>query len=162
MISTKKTETATFGAGCFWGVEETFRTLPGVIQTEVGYSGGTTEHPSYEQVCYANTNHAESVQITFDPMVIPYEKLLDIFWKNHNPTTLNCQGPDVGSQYRSVIFFHSPEQERAAQQSKEALEQSKKFMRPVVTQIVPAAPFYKAEDYHQQYLLKRGLDSCHR
>jgi peptide-methionine (S)-S-oxide reductase len=154
-------ETATFGAGCFWGVEETFRQTPGVTGTEVGYSGGKTENPTYQDVCYNNTDHAEVVKVIYDPSKVSYDALLKIFFQNHNPTTLNRQGPDVGSQYRSVIFFHSPEQEQAAQRYKEELEAQKKFPRPIVTQIVPAPSFYKAEDYHQQYLKKRGLDSCH-
>lgn len=159
--SASHTETATFGAGCFWGVEETFRQTPGVLSTEVGYSGGATENPTYEQVCYANTGHAESVKVTFDPSKISYGQLLDIFWKNHNPTTLNRQGPDVGSQYRSVIFYHSPEQKDVAEKSKEDLDRSGKFPRTIVTQVVPAAPFYRAEEYHQRYLQKQGRDSCH-
>ena len=157
----EKRETATFGAGCFWGVEETFRNTPGVLETAVGYSGGTTENPSYEEVCTDGTGHAEVVQVTFDPDKISYKALLDIFWDNHNPTTKNRQGPDTGSQYRSVIFFHSPEQKKIAEQSKGALEQSGKWSSAVVTEIVAAQPFYRAEDYHQKYLMKRGLGSCH-
>lgn len=156
-----KTDTATFGAGCFWGPEETFRRLPGVLETEVGYMGGTTENPTTMQVYYENTNHTEVVKITYDPQVISYEKLLDTFWDNHDPTSLNRQGPDVGSQYRSAIFFHTPEQEAAARKSKEALEKSGRFKKTIVTQIVPAVPFYRAEEYHQKYLMKRGLDACH-
>lgn len=154
-------ETATFGAGCFWGVEEAFRVLPGVLKTEVGYSGGVTEHPTYEAVCTDLTGHAEVVNVTFDPAVIRYEKLLDVFWKNHNPTTMNQQGPDFGSQYRSVIFVHSPEQKKIAEASKKNLEQSGIWKRPIVTQIEDAKIFTPAEDYHQQYLMKRGLGSCH-
>lgn len=154
-------ETATFGAGCFWGVEETFRTLPGVLETAVGYEGGTMKNPTYHDVCTDETGHAEVVQITYDPSKISYDELLKVFWENHNPTTRNAQGPDVGSQYRSVIFFHSPEQETAAQNSKRALEKAKKFPRPIVTEIVPAETFYKAEDYHQKYLMKQGRSSCH-
>lgn len=154
-------EKATFAAGCFWGVEETFRTTPGVTGTRVGYSGGTLEHPTYEQVCYANTGHAEAVEVTFDPSLVSYDHLLDIFWSNHNPTTRNRQGPDVGSQYRSVIFFHSPEQKKRAEASRKALEETGKWKAPIVTEIIPAAPFYPAEDYHQQYLMKRGEASCH-
>lgn len=157
----KLSETATFGAGCFWGVEETFRVLPGVLSTSVGYAGGLTENPNYEAVCTDLTGHAEVVQVTFDPAVIGYEKLLDVFWKNHNPTTQNQQGPDFGSQYRSVIFTHSPEQKKIAEASKTALEASGAWKRPIVTQIVDAQTFYPAEDYHQQYLKKRGLGSCH-
>lgn len=152
---------ATFGAGCFWGVEERFRTTPGVISTSVGYEGGTMENPTYEDVCTNATGHAEVVQIEFDPEQISYEALLEIFWANHNPTTLNRQGPDIGTQYRSVIFYHSPEQKTAAEKSKAALEASGKWKQSIVTQIVPAQTFYKAEDYHQQYLAKRGLNTCH-
>ena len=154
-------EKATFGAGCFWGVEEIFRTTPGVVKTAVGYEGGHTENPSYEDVCTDETGHAEVVQIEFNPTEISYETLLEIFWKNHNPTELNRQGPDDGSQYRSVIFFHSPEQKAIAEKSMKALSDSKKFKRPIVTQIVQAETFYPAEDYHQQYLLKRGKSHCH-
>ena len=154
-------EKATFGAGCFWGVEATFRSIPGVISTQVGYCGGKTDNPTYQDVCTDTTGHAEVVEITFDPAQLPYEQLLETFWKLHDPTTPNRQGPDVGSQYRSVIFFHSPAQESAARAAKERLDKSGKFRNPVVTQIVPAAPFYKAEDYHQRYLEKRGLASCH-
>jgi peptide-methionine (S)-S-oxide reductase len=154
-------EKATFGAGCFWGVEATFRSIPGVVSTLVGYCGGKTDNPTYQDVCTDTTGHAEVVEITFDPAQLPYEQLLQTFWKLHDPTTPNRQGPDVGSQYRSVIFFHSPAQEAAARAAKERLDKSGKFRHPVVTQIVPAAPFYKAEDYHQRYLEKRGLASCH-
>lgn len=152
---------ATFAAGCFWGVEETFRKLKGVKKTAVGYTGGSLKNPKYEEVCEGNTGHAEAVEIEFDPSLISYEELLKIFWANHNPTTVNCQGPDVGEQYRSAIFFHSPEQERAAKESKEELERSKKWRDPIVTQIIPAVPFHLAEDHHQQYLKKRGRGSCH-
>ncbi len=156
------TQTATFGAGCFWGVEETFRKTPGVVSTAVGFEGGTMDNPSYKDVCYKDTGHAEVVEVQYDPSRVTYEELLRIFWDNHNPTTLNRQGPDVGSQYRSVIFFHTPEQEKTALASKEDMSRSGKWGgRPIVTQIVPAATFYKAEDYHQQYLRKRGLDTCH-
>lgn len=160
-IAEKKLEKATFGAGCFWGVEETFRRTPGVQRTTVGYSGGKMPNATYDDVCSGNTGHAESVLVEYDPAVVSYEKLLDIFWNNHNPTTYNRQGPDVGSQYRSVIFYHTPAQETEAKKSKEALEKSGKFNRPVVTEIVPAAPFYNAEEYHQQYLAKRGMSTCH-
>ena len=152
---------ATFGAGCFWGVEAAFRQIDGVISTAVGYSAGHTANPTYRDVCSDETGHAEVVQIEFDPAKISYEKLLDVFWENHDPTTLNRQGPDVGSQYRSAIFFHSPAQEEAARRSKARLEASKRFRRPIVTEIEPAADFHRAEDYHQQYLEKRGLASCH-
>ena len=152
---------ATFGAGCFWGVEEEFRKIPGVRNTAVGYSGGTLQNPTYEDVCTDETGHAEVVEVDYDPQRVPYETLLDAFWKGHNPTQLNRQGPDVGRQYRSVIFFHSPEQEAAARASKERLEKSGKFPRPIVTQIVPAEPFWRAEEYHQRYFEKRGGGSCH-
>jgi len=154
-------EKATFGAGCFWGVEATFRSIPGVISTLVGYCGGKTDNPTYKDVCTDTTGHAEAVEITFDPAQLTYEQLLDAFWKLHDPTTPNRQGLDVGSQYRSVIFFHSPTQEATARAAKERLEKSGKYRKPVVTQIVPAAAFYKAEEYHQRYLEKRGLASCH-
>ena len=155
-------ELATFGAGCFWGVEEMYRTTPGVIETAVGYEGGKKESPTYQDVCSDQTGHAEVVQIKFDPKKVSYEKLLDLFWANHNPTTLNRQGPDVGSQYRSVIFFHSTEQQKIAEKSKDQLQKSGKFGgREIVTQIVKAEKFYPAEDYHQKYLMKRELDSCH-
>ena len=155
---TKKLETATFGAGCFWWVEESFRKLKGVISTEVGYSGGKTKNPSYEEVCSGETGHAESARIKFDPSIISYEKLLDVFWRIHDPTTLNRQGPDLGKQYRSVIFYHNKEQKETAEKSKANLE--KKGMK-IVTEIVPATDFYKAEEYHQKYLLKKGSKVCH-
>jgi peptide-methionine (S)-S-oxide reductase len=154
-------EKATFGAGCFWGVEESFRQLPGVAETEVGYLGGHTNDPSYKDVCTDETGHAEVVQVTYDPAKISYEQLLDVFWSAHDPTTLNRQGPDVGTQYRSAIFFHSPEQERVARASKEKVQASGKFHRPVVTEITPASAFYRAEEYHQKYLAKRGVSHCH-
>jgi peptide-methionine (S)-S-oxide reductase len=154
-------EKATFGAGCFWGVEESFRQLPGVSETEVGYLGGRTNNPSYKDVCADETGHAEVVQVTYDPAKISYEQLLDVFWSAHDPTTLNRQGPDVGTQYRSAIFFHSPEQERMARASKEKAQASGKFRRPVVTEITPASTFYRAEEYHQKYLAKRGVSHCH-
>ncbi|HEX8235306.1 MAG TPA: peptide-methionine (S)-S-oxide reductase MsrA [Abditibacteriaceae bacterium] len=154
-------EKATFGAGCFWGVEEAFRQTPGVTSTAVGYAGGTLDNPTYEQVCTGRTGHAEVVQVEFDPAQVSYEQLLQVFWENHNPTQLNRQGPDVGTQYRSAIFYHSPEQQAAAQRSKQQLEASGRFNRPVVTQIEAASTFYRAEEYHQQYLEKRGMRSCH-
>ena len=154
------TEKATFGAGCFWGVEETFRNLKGVRSTAVGYAGGTKENPTYEDVCTDETGHAEVVEVEFDPSQINYDELLDVFWSNHNPTTLNRQGPDMGTQYRSVIFYHSPEQEAAAMASKERLAKSGRFNRPVVTQIEPAPNFWRAEEYHQRYLQKRGQSHC--
>lgn len=153
-------EKATFGAGCFWGVEETFRQTKGVLATAVGYEGGHVNNPTYKDVCTDRTGHAEVVQVEFDPKQVSYDKLLDIFWHSHNPTSLNRQGPDIGTQYRSVVFFHSPQQEKAAQASKEKLQKSG-YKSPIVTQIVPASVFWKAEDYHQQYLAKRGLGSCH-
>ncbi len=155
-----KTEKATFGAGCFWGVEATFRQLPGVTGTAVGYTGGKTRNPTYEDVCSDETGHAEAVQVEFDPAKVKYEQLLKVFWENHDPTTLNYQGPDYGTQYRSAIFFHSPEQRAAAIASKEALQNSGRYKRPIVTEITPASEFYRAEEYHQQYLEKRGLASC--
>lgn len=151
---------AIFAAGCFWGVEATFRQLPGVNETRVGYTGGQFANPTYKDVCTDRTGHAEAVEIDYDPAKISYEKLLDVFWENHDPTQLNRQGPDWGTQYRSAIFFTSPEQEAVAKASKGALEKSHRFNRPIVTQIVPAATFYQAEDYHQQYLEKKGLASC--
>jgi peptide-methionine (S)-S-oxide reductase len=154
-------EKATFGAGCFWGVEAAFRELPGVADVAVGYLGGKLENPTYQDVCSDTTGHAEVVEVTFDPAKIGYDKLLELFWSIHNPTTLNQQGPDVGSQYRSAIFYHSPEQKALAEKSKQALEAAKKFARPVVTEITPTSTFYRAEEYHQQYLAKRGLRSCH-
>jgi peptide-methionine (S)-S-oxide reductase len=152
---------ATFAAGCFWGVEATFRQLPGVISTRVGYTGGHTANPTYKEVCSDGTGHAEAVEVEYDPAKISYEKLLNVFWENHDPTQLNRQGPDWGTQYRSAIFFHSPEQEAEAKASKQTLESSGRFRKPIVTQIVAAPTFYEAEDYHQQYLEKRGLASCH-
>lgn len=152
-------EKATFGAGCFWGVEADFRDIPGVIDAAVGYEGGTLENPTYRDVCTDRTGHAEVVEVTFDPARVSYSTLLDHFWKLHNPTTRNRQGPDVGTQYRSVIFFHSPEQEAAAKASKQAAQAH--FSNPIVTEIEPAQTFYRAEDYHQQYLAKRGLRHCH-
>jgi peptide-methionine (S)-S-oxide reductase len=152
-------EKATFGAGCFWGVEATFRRLAGVKSTQVGYAGGKLDHPTYEDVCTDRTGHAEVVEVTFDPAVISYHDLLEVFWSNHNPTTLNRQGPDVGAQYRSAIFFHSPEQEAEAKSSRESAQQ--RFPKPIVTEITPAQTFWPAEDYHQQYLEKRGLAHCH-
>lgn len=157
----EKLETATFAAGCFWGVEETFRQAKGVKETMVGYTGGHLENPTYKDVCTDQTGHAEAVQVTYDSSEVSYEKLLELFWENHDPTTPNRQGPDYGSQYRSAIFYHTPEQAALAQASKDALEKSGKFKRKIVTEIVSAGPFYKAEDYHQQYLKKRGLGSCH-
>ncbi len=152
---------ATFAAGCFWGVEATFRQLPGVISTRVGYIGGKTDNPTYKEVCTDQTGHAEAVEVEYDPAKLSYGKLLETFWENHDPTQLNRQGPDWGTQYRSAIFFHSSEQEAEAKASKQALESSGRFRKPIVTQIAPAPAFFEAEDYHQQYLEKRGLASCH-
>jgi peptide-methionine (S)-S-oxide reductase len=151
---------ATFGAGCFWGVEAAFRQVPGVLSTAVGYSGGKLEAPTYADVCSGSTGHAEVVEVDFDPARVSYDALLDVFWENHDPTTLNRQGPDVGEQYRSAVFFHDPEQEKTARASKEKLEKSGRFRRPIVTEITPASRFWRAEDYHQQYLEKRGLATC--
>jgi peptide-methionine (S)-S-oxide reductase len=152
---------ATFAAGCFWGVEATFRQLEGVTSTRVGYTNGHFDKPTYEDVCTDRTGHAEAVEVDFDPARISYDKLLEVFWDNHDPTQLNRQGPDWGTQYRSAIFFHSPEQETAAKASKDTLEKSRRYSKPIVTQIAPATTFYEAEDYHQQYLEKRGLATCH-
>ena len=151
---------ATFGAGCFWGIEATFRRVPGVLDAAVGYSGGTTVDPTYQQVCTDRTGHAEVVQVGYDPEKVRYEDLLEVFWTCHDPTQKNRQGPDVGSQYRSVIFYHDAEQEAEARASKVTLDASGRFRRPIATEIAPAAPFYRAEEYHQQYLKKRGAESC--
>ncbi len=151
---------ATFGAGCFWGVEATFRNINGVLATEVGYSGGTTKDPTYTDVCTGRTGHAEVIRVDYDPEQISYEKLLDVFWDSHDPTTLNQQGPDIGTQYRSVVFFHNEQQEKTARASKERLESSDRYANPIVTKIVPAATFYRAEEYHQRYLEKQGLATC--
>jgi peptide-methionine (S)-S-oxide reductase len=154
-------EIATFGAGCFWGIEAAFRRVPGVLDAAVGYSGGRTENPSYQDVCTDTTGHAEVVQVTFDPEKLSYDQLLNVFWTIHDPTQVNRQGPDYGAQYRTAIFFHSPEQEAAAKKSKQAIEASGKLRRPVATEITPAGPFWRAEEYHQRYLEKRGAASCH-
>lgn len=153
-------ETATFGAGCFWGVEEAFRRIDGVADTAVGYSGGTAKNPTYKDVCRGRTGHAEVVELQYDPAKVSYEKLLEVFWSVHDPTQLNRQGPDVGAQYRSVIFFHTPQQKAAATESRAALESSDRLGKPIVTEIVPASTFYRAEEYHQRYLEKRGQASC--
>ena len=153
-------ETATFGAGCFWGVEEAFRRIDGVADTAVGYSGGTAKNPTYKDVCRGRTGHAEVVELQYDPAKVSYEKLLEVFWSVHDPTQLNRQGPDVGDQYRSVIFFHTPQQKAAATESRAALESSDRLGKPIVTEIVPASTFYRAEEYHQRYLEKRGQASC--
>src|SRR5438445_6366435 len=154
------TEKATFAAGCFWGVEAAFWNVPGVLDTRVGYTGGHADDPTYEQVCSHTTGHAEAVEVTFDPEKVSYEQLLEVFWDSHDPTQLNRQGPDVGDQYRSAIFFHSPEQQAAATASQERLGKSGRYSRPIVTEVTPAGPFYRAEEYHQQYLEKRGQASC--
>jgi peptide-methionine (S)-S-oxide reductase len=151
-------ERATFGAGCFWGVEVAFRNVPGVLDTAVGYEGGTLANPTYEDVCSKTTGHAEVVQVEFDPDEVSYDELLDIFWDVHDPTQVNRQGPDVGSNYRSVIFFHSPEQQEQALASKARAQA--RFDRPIATEIAPASGFWRAEEYHQQYLVKRGVASC--
>jgi peptide methionine sulfoxide reductase msrA/msrB len=153
-------QTAEFAAGCFWGVEETFRTTPGVTATAVGYAGGKTDNPTYKEVCTDKTGHAEAVRVEYDPQVVGYEQLLDIFWQNHDPTQLNRQGPDTGTQYRSAIFYRGEAQRATAEASKERLQKSGRYARPIVTEIVPDKGFWMAEDYHQQYLKKRGLSSC--
>ena len=159
---TETLETALFGAGCFWGVESAFRQIPGVVDVRSGYTGGTLENPSYEDVCTDRTGHAEVVQVKYDPSKVTYEQLLSAFWKMHDPTQLNRQGPDHGTQYRSAIFYTTPEQHAIAQRSKAALEASGTFRRPIVTEITPASKFYDAEDYHQRYYEKRGIaPTCH-
>ncbi len=155
------TEIATFGAGCFWGVETTFRSLPGVTDAAVGYLGGTLKEPTYHDVCTGRTGHAEVVEVHFDPEKVSYQRLVDVFFQMHDPTTMNRQGPDVGTQYRSAIFFHSPEQKAIAEAAKEKWNKSGKYRRPIVTEITPASTFYRAEEYHQQYLAKHGQASCH-
>lgn len=152
---------ATFGAGCFWGVESFFRQVPGVEDAVCGYAGGCMKNPSYQDVCSDQTGHAEVVEVTFDPQKVGYEKLVDVFFQNHDPTTLNRQGPDEGTQYRSVIFTHSDEQEAVARAKKAAYDKSGKFKKPIVTTIEPAPAFWRAEDYHQRYFEKNGLPSCH-
>ena len=153
-------EKATFAAGCFWGVEAAFRQRAGVKSTAVGYSGGSFPNPTYQDVCTDGTGHAEVVQVEFYPAQVSYQELLDIFWSIHDPTTLNRQGPDLGTQYRSAIFFHTAEQEASARASKQKLEASGRYRRPIVTEISPASEFYRAEEYHQQYLEKRGQAHC--
>ena len=153
---------ATFAAGCFWGVEELFSHIEGVESTQVGYIGGNSDNPTYNDVCSGKTGHAEAIQIEFNPSIVSYEELLMIFWNNHNPTTINQQGPDIGEQYRSAVFFHNPEQEAMANKLKEKLQEVsiKKFNKKIITQIVPAKKFFKAEEYHQQYLAKNDLAHC--
>ena len=155
-----KTKKVTFAAGCFWHIEAAFRHVKGVLSTAVGYTGGTLKNPTYEDVCTDKTGHAESVEVVFDPSIVSYGELLNIFWKIHDPTTPNRQGPDIGSHYRSVIFYHNKEQKLLAEKSKSQLEKSKIFKNKIVTVIAPASEFYKAEEYHQQYLEKRGLATC--
>jgi peptide methionine sulfoxide reductase msrA/msrB len=154
-------EKATFAAGCFWGVEDIFRTTPGVKATRAGYTGGTTEKPTYEEVCSGRTGHAEAVEIEYDPEIITYDQLIRLFFELHDPTTLNRQGPDRGSQYRSVIFFHTPAQRDVAQGTLKRLTETKTFNRPIVTELSPASAFYPAEEYHQKYFLKKGIPGCH-
>ena len=149
-------EKATFAAGCFWGVEAAFRHVKGVVSTSVGYTGGTFTDATYKDVCSGKTGHAEAVQVEYDPAKLSYEELLTLFWGTHDPTMLNRQGPDVGTQYRSAIFYRTPEQKAAAEASKERLQKSGRYSRPIVTEITPALQFYQAEDYHQQYFEKRG------
>lgn len=156
-----RTEIATFAAGCFWGVEDAFRHLPGVVSTRVGYTGGDADRPTYEQVCSHTTGHAEAVEVTFDPGAVSYEELVDFFWRIHDPTQVDRQGPDIGDQYRSAIFVHDEAQQKAAEASKEALEASGAFPVAIATGIVPAGTFWEAEDYHQQYFEKRGMAGCH-
>jgi peptide-methionine (S)-S-oxide reductase len=156
-----KTEKATFAAGCFWGVEAAFRRVPGVLDAQVGYTGGSTADPTYKEVCTGATGHAEAIEITFDPAKVTYQTLVELFLKMHDPTQMNRQGPDVGTQYRSAVFYHSPEQKAAAEAAKAALDKSGKYKKPVATQIVPAGPFYRAEEYHQRYFEKNGGPSCH-
>jgi peptide-methionine (S)-S-oxide reductase len=160
-MSEQALEKATFGGGCFWGVEVTFAQLPGVVETAVGYEGGKTESPTYKDVCTDHTGHAEVVQVTFDPAKISYDKLLETFFAAHDPTQVNRQGPDWGTQYRSVIFYESPEQQTAALAMKERLGAEGRYDKPIATQIVPAETFWRAEEYHQKYLEKRGLAACH-
>jgi peptide-methionine (S)-S-oxide reductase len=154
-------EIATFGAGCFWGVEAAFSRVPGVIEAVSGYSGGHKENPTYKEVCTDETGHAEVVQVTYDPAKVSFARLLEVFWGMHDPTQVNRQGPDFGSQYRTAIFFHTPEQEATAKKVKAELNASGKFKRPIATEITAAGPFYRAEEYHQKYLEKRGATSCH-
>ncbi|OGH96559.1 MAG: peptide-methionine (S)-S-oxide reductase [Candidatus Melainabacteria bacterium GWA2_34_9] len=153
-------EKATFAAGCFWGVEAKFCKIDGVVLTQVGYTGGYKENPTYEEVCSDLTGHAEAIEITFDPEKISYKELLEVFWNIHNPTTVNRQGLDIGSQYRSAIFFHNEEQQKLALKSKKELEESSRLDKPIVTEILPAAKFWRAEEYHQQYYEKTGRSGC--
>ncbi|MHC1709213.1 MAG: peptide-methionine (S)-S-oxide reductase MsrA [Methanomassiliicoccales archaeon] len=152
---------ATFAAGCFWGVEAMFMKVKGVVQTEVGYMGGHTESPTYRDVCTDRTGHAEVVQVTFDDSIVSFETLLEVFWMSHDPTQKNRQGPDVGTQYRTAIFYHDEEQRSAAERSKNAVDASGRFKKPIATLVERAGPFWRAEEYHQKYLQKKGLDTCH-
>ncbi|MDF2530051.1 MAG: msrA [Gammaproteobacteria bacterium] len=154
------TQLATFAAGCFWGIEAAFRKVHGVLETQVGYTGGHSDKPTYSQVCSGATGHAEAVRLEYDPEQIAYEDLLQVFWAIHDPTTFHRQGPDIGSQYRSVIFYHSPEQKQAALQSIQKLEQSGTYPNKIVTEITPASTFYPAEEYHQRYYEKQGIQGC--
>jgi peptide-methionine (S)-S-oxide reductase len=155
------TTKATFGAGCFWGVEVAFRQIPGVLNAEAGYEGGSLPNPSYQDVCTGRTGHAEVVEVTFDPARVSYEQLVDVFFTHHDPTTLNRQGPDRGTQYRSAIFYHDEEQRTVAEAAKERWSRSGRWRSPIVTEVTPASTFYRAEEYHQRYLEKHGLASCH-
>ena len=161
MSDERKLEKAMFGAGCFWGVQDEFSHVKGVVNTTVGYAGGTFENPTYQDVCAERTGHAEVVLVEYDPHEVAYEDLLKKFWEIHDPTTMNRQGPDTGSQYRSIIFYFTPEQKQLAETSKAELEKSGKRPNPVVTQIIPASPFFPAEEYHQNYLHKKGVHVCH-
>ena len=154
-------EKATFGAGCFWGVELAFRQVPGVYEAVAGYLGGTLPNPTYQDVCTGRTGHAEVVEVSYDPAKVSYEDLLNVFWTSHDPTTLNRQGPDRGTQYRSAIFYHGESQKTAAAAAKDRWSKSGKFSSPIVTEVTPASTFYRAEEYHQRYLEKHGLASCH-
>ena len=160
-MAKNKTEKAVFGAGCFWHVEEAFKKVEGVVNTAVGYSGGNMKNPTYEDVCTDETEHVEVIQIEYEPSKVSYGEILDVFWKIHDPTQLNRQGPDIGTQYRSVIFYHNEEQKKTAIKSKEKLEKSRKYKKPIATEILPAKEFYKAEEYHQRYLEKRNLKACY-
>ncbi len=156
-----KTEKATFAAGCFWGVESAFRQVAGVMDTQVGYTGGKTADPTYKEVCTGTTGHAEAIEVTFDPARVAYKTLVELFFKMHDPTQVNRQGPDVGSQYRSAVFYHSPEQKETVEKVQAALAAAGKYKKPIATQIVPAGPFYRAEEYHQRYFEKNGGPACH-
>ncbi len=151
---------ATFAAGCFWGIEAIFRKVDGVTATAVGYTGGMLDNPTYEDVCSGDTGHAEAVEVEFDQTKVSYEQLLDLFWSKHDPTTPNRQGPDIGTQYRSAVFFHDPQQEKMVRKSIDKIESEKRFKNRIVTEVLPASAFYRAEDYHQQYFEKRGLATC--